>query len=389
MSPVLHIIAYIILISIFYNFSKNNIKDKYRNSFWLIAIIPIVVFSLVEGCRYDRGADYLYYTYRFEHINPLDEPQIIFLGLMKLLKFLGFDSVGAFITYSFLFITGTFFFIKKTYNRDEAQWIYFFALLAMTLRAENLIRQFIGQPFIFASIPFIFKRKWIPAVLLILAAINIHTGVLIQIPLIICSYFFIKKTFNWKIWILMLFFAYYVLPNGILVSAFTNLLSMLHLDSLIASDHVMHYIEDSDRWLGEGSVLEDAKQGFLTMTLQFLFEASVIYSAYKLLSKYPNQKVLFAYNIAVVGFILCRLFHGYEIFTRMMWQMYMYWFIPVGYSFYAINKEKLSRRNKINEMIKIKGALLLLCLYQFMFWSRFIFLNPDAKFFWDKIDFII
>lgn len=389
MSPVLHIIAYIILLSIFYNFSKNNIKDKYRNSFWLIAIIPIIVFSLVEGCRYGRGVDYLSYVYRFEHINPLDEPQVLFLWLMQLLSSIGFDSVGAFITYSFIFITGTFFFIKNTYDKDNAQWIYLFAFLAMTLRAENFVRQFIAQPFIFASIPFIFKRKWIPAVLLILAAINIHTGVLIQVPLIICSYFLIKKTFNWKIWILMLFFAYYVIPNGILVSAFTNLLSILHLDSLIASDHVMHYIEDSDRWLGEDSILETAAQSFLTMTLQFIFEASVIYSSYKLLIKYPNQKVLFAYNIAVAGFILCRLFHGYEIFTRMMWQMYMYWFIPVGYSFYAINKERILYKNKMKEMMKIKGTLILLCFYQFMFWARFIFLNPEAKFFWDNINFII
>lgn len=384
MSSVLHIIAYIILISIFYYFSKNNIKDKYRNLFWLIAIIPIVVFSLVEGCRYDRGADYLYYTYRFEHINPLDEPQIIFLGLMQLLKFLGFDSVGAFITYSFLFITGTFLFIKKTYNRDEAQWMYFFALIAMTLRAESMIRQYIAQPFIFASIPFIFNRKWIPAVLFILAAINIHTGVLIQVPLIICSYFLIKKTFNWKIWMLMLFFAYYVIPNGILVSAFTNLLSILHLDSIIASDHMMHYIENSDRWLGEGSILEAAEQSFFTMTLQFLFEASVIYLSYKLLMKYPNQKVLFAYNITVVGFILCRLFHGYEIFTRMMGQMDLYWFIPVGYSFYILFKDKISSDFRLKELLKIKMALFLLCFYQFMYWSRFIFLNPEAMFIWDK-----
>lgn len=179
----------------------------------------------------------------------------------------------------------------------------------------------------------------------------------------------------------MLFLAYYVIPNGILVSTFTNLLSILHLDSIVASDHVMHYIEDSDRWLGEGSILKDAEQSFLTMTFQFIFEASVIYSSYKLLTKYPNQKVLFAYNIAVAGFILCRLFHGYEIFTRIMGQMDLYWFIPVGYSFYAINKEKKLYKNNQKEMMKIKETLFLLCLYQFMFWARFIFLNSNAMFF--------
>ena len=384
MSSFLHIFTYNILIFVFYFFCKNVVKNKYQNSFWIIALVPIIIYSLIEGCRYGRGVDYPAYAYRFEHINPLNEPQFLFLGLMKFLSFLGFDTVGAFITYSFLFIVGTFFFIKNTYNIDEAQWMYFFALLAMTLRAESMIRQYVAQPFIFASIPFIFNRKWIPAALLILVAINIHTGVLVQVPLIICSFFLINKTFNWKIWIIILFIAYYILPNGILVSPFTNLLSSLHLDGLMASGDMMHYIEDSDRWLGEGSILEAAKQSFFTMTLQFLFEASVIYSSYILLMKYPNQKVLFAYNITVIGFILCRLFHGYEIFTRMMEQMNIYWFIPVGYSFYVLHKYNISADFGVKGLFRIKISLFLLCFYQFMYWSRFIFLNPEAMFIWDK-----
>lgn len=383
MSSFIHIISYLILVFSFYFFCKEIIKNKYKKSSWLIALIPIIAYSIIEGSRYGRGVDYASYAYRFTHLNRSEEPQILFYGLMKLLKDLGFNTVGAFITYSLLFITGTFFFIKNTYKRDEAQWMYFFAFLAMTLKAESMIRQYIAQPFIFASIPFIFNKKWIHATCLILVAINIHTGVLVQVPLIICSYFLIKKTFSWKIWTIILFTVYYILPNGILVSAFTNILSIAHLDGILASEHIMHYIEDSDRWLGEDSVLSAAKQSFTTKTLQFLFETCVIYSSYKLLAKYPNQKILFAFNISVIGFILCRSFHGYEIFTRMMDQMYIYWFIPVGYSFYALYKEKIALK-KIKHIIKIKIAVLLLCTYQAMFWSRFIFLNHEAKFFWDK-----
>lgn len=383
MSSFIHIIAYIILVFSFYFFCEEIIKNKYRKSFWPIAFIPIIAYSIIEGCRYGRGVDYIPYAYRFTHLNILEEPQILFYGLMKLLKDLGFDTVGAFVTYSFLFITGTFFFIKNTYNRNEAQWMYLFAFLAMTIKAESMIRQYIAQPFIFASIPFILRKKLIYATCLILVAINIHTGVLIQVPFIICSYFLIKKTLNWKIWTIMLFIVYYILPNGILVSTFTNVLSNSNLDKIIASEHVMHYIEDSDRWLGEDSVLSGAEQSFATMTLQFLFEACIIYSSYKLLAKYPNQKILFAFNISVIGFILCRSFHGYEIFTRMMDQLYIYWFIPVGYSFYILNKEK-SAYNKIKNLINIKVTLLIICTYQTLFWSRFIFLNPEAKFFWDK-----
>lgn len=375
MSSIVHIIIYIYLILILYFFCRKNPTTNV--TFWKYAFIPIMSFAIIEGFRYGRGVDYIPYKYRFEHIDIHEESQIVFLWLMQILNSIGFNYIGVFITYSFLFITGTFFFIKNAYSRDEAKWMYFFAFLALTVRAESMIRQFIAQPFIFASIPFIFNKKWIPALLLIIVAINIHTGVLVQVPLIICSYFLIKKTLNWKIWVIILFAAYYIVPNGILVTTFTNILSVLHLDNLLISVDLMHYIEDSDRWLGEGSIIEAAEQSFFTMTLQFLFESSIIYSSYKLLINYPNQKVLFAFNIAVVGFILCRLFHGYEIFTRIMGQMDMYWFIPVGYSFYLYKKHNI----KIKQ---IKLSLFIICLYQFMFWARFVFLNPEAMFFWDK-----
>lgn len=374
MSSIIHIILYTYLILVLYFFCKKS--SSISVGFWKYAFIPIISFALIEGFRYGRGVDYIPYKYRFEHIDIYEESQVVFLWLMQFLNSIDFNYIGAFTTYSFLFISGTFFFIKNTYNSDEAKWMYFFAFLALTMRAENMIRQFIAQPFIFASIPFIFKKKWIPALILILVAINIHIGVLIQIPLIVCSYFLIKKTFNWKIWVIILFVVYYIIPNGILVTFFTNILSVLHLDNLFISESLIHYIEDSDRWLGSGSIIESAEQSFFTMTLQFLFESSVIYSSYKLLIRYPNQKVLFAFNIAVVGFILCRLFHGYEIFIRMFGQMDMYWFIPVGYSFYFIKKYNIKTKS-------IKLSLFVLCIYQFMFWMRFVLLNPEAMFFWD------
>lgn len=380
MSPIIHIILYIYLIFVLYVFCRKS--PSISEGFWKYAFIPIISFALIEGFRYGRGVDYIPYKYRFEHIDVQEESQIVFLWLMQFLNSIDFNYIGAFIVYSFLFITGTFFFIKNTYNRDEAKWMYFFAFLALTMRAENMIRQFIAQPFIFASIPFIFKKKWIPALLLILVAINIHTGVLVQVPLIICSYFFVKRTFNWKIWVITLFVAYYIVPNGILVTFFTNLLSILHLDNLLISESLMHYIENSDRWLGEDSIIEAAEQSFLTMTLQFIFESSVIYSSYKLLIKYPNQKVLFAFNIAVVGFILCRLFHGYEIFIRMFGQMDMYWFVPIGYSFYLIKKYNIKNKS-------VKLSLFALCIYLIMLWARFVLLNPEAMFFWDCNGFVI
>lgn len=383
MSSIAYIVVYLFLIAVLYNFSKNIIPHISQKQFWRYAIIPILAYAVIEGCRYGRGVDYLSYKYRFEHIIVAEEPQLLFLWLMKFLKSINFNYVLAFITYSLIFITGTFFFIRKSFTKEEGQWMYIFAVISMTIYAENLVRQFVAQPFIFCFIPFLFKKAdWWKAACLSLVAINIHTGVVIQIPILIISYYFFRKTLDWKIWIFILFASYYILPQGILSNVSIKLLTMLRLDNLLVSDHVLHYIEDSDRWLGDGSVLEKAEQTFFTMTLQFVFEASIIMASCIALKVRPCKNVLFLFNISVLGFVLCRLFHGYEIFYRMTQQLHFYWFIPAGYSLFvykAMQKELFAA--KLLKPMRI--AVFSFITYQVMFWGRFIFLNPKALFFWD------
>ena len=381
MSSVDHIILYLLLIAVFYNFSKNNSKYISKDKFWYYALLPIVLYAFIEGSRYGRGVDYPAYKFRFEHINPLEETQLLFLWLMRTLKAFSFNYVLVFITYSFITITGTFYFIRKTFDNQERQWMFLFAFLSLTLVAESAIRQYIAQPFIFCAIPFMLeKKKWWIGIVLALIAVNIHTGVAVQIPALIISYYFVKKTLDWKIWIVVLFVSYYILPQGILSESSIQMLQMLNMGSLVASEHVLHYVEDADRWLGEGSVLEAAEQTFFTMSLQFMFESAVIFVCCKVLQKYPKQKIMFLFNIAVAGFILCRLFHGYEIFTRMFQQLYIYWFVPVGYAAYHIYRRTDFSQKERKLLLR---AMFVLCIYQFMYWFRFVFLNPDATFFWN------
>lgn len=383
MSPLLHIFLYVSFGIILYFFCKK-LYNVPNSEFWKLASFIIIIFALIEGIRYGRGVDYYSYKYRYEHLGIEEEPQILFKWIMQCLTTLGANYVVAFISYSLLFVWGVFFYIHRSYSKNECCWMYFFALVSMTLSAESMIRQYIAQAFIFFALPYIGDKKhiWI-FFIYALCAILIHSGVAIQIPVLLLSFYLIHKTLNWKIWCILLFISYYLLPEGYLVNQSIGLLQKLHLDSVLGFENVSHYIDDSDRWLGEDSVLDAAKQSFLTMSLQFIFEFSVIFSSCNILKKNPNHKVLFLFNIAAIGFILCRLFHGYEIFTRMFQQLYIYWFVPVG--FVAINLS----RNIINKNRKqspyIKYAFYLICLYQFFYWGRFVFLFPKAMFFWDKV----
>lgn len=377
MSSLEHITLYLFLFIVFYVFSKNSKTHIKTFHFIISCIIPILTFVLIEGSRYGRGNDYLSYKYRYEHLNFLEEPQILFYSLMKFLHELNFTYVGAFRTYALIFIIGVIFFIRKSFNNKEAQWMYLFAIFALLLKMEFMIRQYIAMPFIFCLIYFIFEKKWLQAFVCVIIANGIHSGTLFGIPCIIISYFFIKRTIHFKYSVFILFFTFYIIPNGIFTNLATQTLEALHLNTILATDQFAHYVEESDRWLGEGSYLEASQQSIVTKTLQFLFESSIIIIGYYALKSRPNQRILCLYNLAILGFVLCRLFHGFEIFNRMFDQLDIYWFVPTGYAF-SLYFKQIRRKNYTYSICTI-----ILILYLIMYWGRYIFLQPDAIFYWN------
>ena len=72
--------------------------------YWKCVIWVIVMFVFVEGARYGRGVDYLHYIDVYEY--DLEESQITFTWLNKVLKALGFTAIYAFGVYAIPFIIG-------------------------------------------------------------------------------------------------------------------------------------------------------------------------------------------------------------------------------------------------------------------------------------------
>ncbi len=377
MSPVDHIFLYVLLFSVFYFFSKNSKYCKTEKDFWKLAIIPILCFVVIEGCRFGRGQDYPAYKYRFEHITPSEEPQKLFLLLMQMLDVIGFNYVGAFMTYALIFVTGTFFFIRKTFNCNEAQWMYILVLFSMLIRSENMIRQYIAMPFMFISLGYIFRSNWKVAIISLIIVLGIHSGALVAVPFFLLFYFVYKKILPIKVTIPLLFLAYYIIPSGAFSNIGIQILESLNITDFIGNDNFSHYIEDSERWLGADSYLEAAKQTLITKLLQFIFDFSVLIVCYKILQINPNRLITIFYNIISVGFIFDRLFFGYEIFQRMTGQLYVFWFIPLSYSMYIYSKLNFQREKK-----KLKPYIAIALIYQIMFYIRFVFLNPKAEFIW-------
>ena len=379
MSSIDHVLLYSLFFVVLYSFSKKSIQQYSEKGIWKLAIFTIFLFVFIEGCRYGRGVDYLSYKYRYEHID-IFEPQKLYLGINQFLHFIGANYVGAFMFYSLIFIVGTFYFIRNTFDRQEAKWMYFGAIISMLLKFEAFPKQYLGLPFILCAIPFMFKRKtWIIAILLVILGLNIHSGLTFLVFAIIGSYYFLKRTLHIKYWIFILFIVYYILPPGLLSGFFTSILQSFNLGSLLTSDHLTAYVENSDRWLGADSFIESTEQTFFTKSLQFLFEASVLISASLALSFKHNHRIMFLYNLTALGFIFYRMFHGFEIFARLFGQLNIFWFVPMGYAIYVLtNINRVSKQRLI-----MKSCICYAILYQVLYFGRFIFLNPEATYVWN------
>lgn len=390
MSQSIHIILYVILFVVVYLFSNKANKHVTSKQFWTSATSIILLFIFIEGCRWGRGPDYLAYKYRFEHISPINEPQKGFLAYMTLLDGIGLNYVGLYMMNALIFIVGTFAFIRRTFDKEIADRMYFFAFLSMFVKAESMIRQYIAVPFVFLAISCLIRKEWKWCAVWFLLSNSIHSGTIVMFVTVVLAYFLLKRTIPYKYLLIGLFLAYYVIPGGVLTGFFTDLLQKLNLGFLLASDHLSHYIENSDRWLGADSYIEAAEQTIVTKTLQFLFESSVVILGYKALSLKEKtgyqdsnealqmQVLRTFFNVTTVGFIFERLFFGFEIFQRMTGQLVIFWFVPLGYALYVYRNNSQMRKMKWNT-----ACVYLSAAYLVMYWGRFIFLNPTAKFIWD------
>lgn len=379
MSQVSHIIIYTLFFFLLIIFTR--ISNKLSKKEYIIFIILIIItFSLIEGCRYGRGNDYFWYKYRFEHAGNIGDSQYIFDNIINLsLLTFGFNYIGAYITYSLLFAIGSFYFIYKTFKRYYSQYIYLFWVCATLSAAEYQIRQYVALPFIlFAFTAFITNKNIIIKLALsiigILIAKEIHTGALFIIPFFYI-FIFIKKTIPLKLSLPILFIVYYLYHFNNF-TPIVDWLSNSNLAQILGYDHIEVYTNNADRWFGEGSYLKTSEQSFFTKSLQYIFETSILILGYKSLQIKPNQNINTFYNITVIGFILSRLFFGYELFTRMSGQLDIYWFITLGYSFIIL---KNYTKKKIYSLFFICTIL-----YLVAYWFRWIFLNPSAIFIWDK-----
>ena len=374
MSNLDHIVLFTLLFAVFFFITKWN--QKFLNKhFWAIASVPILAYSLVLGCRYGWGHDYLWYKRRFE--NPYwyadEDPGFRILNLF--LQDIGFNYVGAFIFYSFVLIVGAYVLVR---DYKENKYMLALFLPATLLFSTFPIRQAVAHAFVFLGFHFLNKRKWIWSVFMIVCMYSIHPSSIITFAVCSALFFVVKKPFPYQI--LIPIYIVVTVAADIFSAYFFNFFSNIS-SYLVLDNKFQNYLDKSEIWFGTEGMNEDWEQGTLALFLSMAFHTSMIYIGGIALKYRPNNLVVYFYNGMIVGLLLLRLFFTLEILKRIANPFVLLYFIPTGYaiSFICDNTYKLTKKEKLLCRFSVTSILIYLVLY----WGRFILQSPGYKFFWN------
>ena len=386
MSGFEHSIIYLFLFFIFFIWAKNGVSIKNHSDYWLSALLPIAVYSIITGSRYGWGPDYLWYKSRLENPLKFSEEQLGFKWLNQGINLLGFDYVGGYIIYSFIFITCVFVLIRS--YRSISVYMYYFVIPATLIFVTSAIRQGVALSFVILALYFLNKKKWLGVASCILIGSTIHSSILLTAVFIGAVYFFIKQPLNWKITIpAYLYFTFIFDSKSVAVIS-------VYLEKYVSLDNSFQtYIDNSDVWFGNEGLNVIYQQSQFALISSSLFYISIIYIGYFALKYKPNPQILYIYNVVVLGILFYKATFLYEILRRIAEPMLMLYFIVLGYSFFVIVEMKKNKRVGVfNKQKTLKSPLLsnykffvgCIVFYLILFWGRFIFLNPSAIFYWDK-----
>ncbi len=174
---------------------------RYRQLSWAFPLSMIILFVFL-GIRYNWGNDYPQYIDRFaiynsieqfNYFDPKERWEIGWIFLYRLFKPLGFFSLVIVLT---AFELGVYYWFIKRYVPREWYWFAVFVFIFtpdLMLIEASMMRQTLAMCIVLLSVPFIFKKRFIIAALIILFASLFHSSAKIILPIVFLGYV------NWRL----------------------------------------------------------------------------------------------------------------------------------------------------------------------------------------------
>lgn len=355
------------------------LSDKITRSIKNKEFIPLLYctsmafYIIVEGCRYGRGVDYFGYGLRYFKGIDVEQPAFDLLNdLFRNLDPLTLNPFGlCFVFYALIFIVCLFFLYTKEF-RYSTKYFLLFACLSTLYITEWTIRQGVSFSFFLPALFCLSNKKFISFIVLCLIVLLIHYGNFILIVVVACSYFlFNKKPVPIIISVPAVLLSMYVLNYGVILSYVERYISSLNLSAL--GGNFQGYVDNSSMWFSEDAMNEEWTRGGFAQALTCMFYIGLFIIGFYYHSK--KSSYVYIYNSLVLGVILKETFHYIGSLARVFEPISCLWFVPLSLFLYD---RKIMKKSKI-----CNAALYLVFIYLILYYGRYVFLNPTAKYVWD------
>lgn len=297
--------------------------------YWLIASVPIIIYTLFWGLRYEVGTDYTRYV-RWFYESDIKEfsDDYLYILLNWTLRNAGFSEVSEFVVTSFLCILPIFIFTYHNNRAFACFAVLFFFLTGAVFFAQNGIRQALSLSILSISVLFLEKRKIVGALIVFVIAFLIHKSAIFTIMLLTILYFVPYYKAN-KYIILVVYVAFEIMGHMFQTE-------IMNYKGVIVFLGFEDQIENA-LWRIEESVSYNSGLGRI---LRMILTSAVILYQDKLLTR-EKDRVYYFWCLFIVGILLARVFSGNIILERVSKSFTLLDFFT--YSFvcsYIVNKKK-------------------------------------------------
>lgn len=295
----------------------NDKRRKYKFPLFVIYGIPLFLFVLTYALRDGWCQDFTIYQDVYNHKNLYQgKYEFLFSSLFDFCKQIKFSFNSVLFILSSIFILGFFYFSKQFRPYIGIIYTILFTL-TITFIANN-IRFSTASGFIFASLPFLQEKKWLPFSILSVCAVLFHSATILLIGIILAFYFF--NPFR-KFYILISFYILSLFVSAeILGLQFINLFNLIGNVGISSDLTIMAYIQNetvTEKYFA-GERIELGAQSFsiFYQATTFIFNIWSLYLGWNLARKSHKREITLYFNLYALAVILEHPSSGFELMLR-------------------------------------------------------------------------
>lgn len=334
-----YVLLKLFLFAVFIIYGRILSKTKTNKEFWLHAIVPIIIYAIIEGLRFGRLVDYNVYYFRYINIgkNPsFEDYEPVFTYICYFMYNLGLPYYMFIFLQSLLLITVVFLLVKEY---RKALLFILPLILYEIMKSENYVRWYWGFIFMILSFYSLYKGRYKAMLFCFICTCLIHIGFVMFTPVILFYKILKEKTIPPKVATFLFLGTTFLIS----ISSLTFLISitkfLLSMGLGEMGSKVDFYLTSLDLLLkgdlGQLGIKELSFSNSLRLALAY---GPTIWFAKDYVKKYRYG--VFFYNLFVIGAIISPLFILVEILDRFATTLTFFSCIASGILFTEVIKNR-------------------------------------------------